>query len=712
MNTRLRKELRFNDYLGLLLKHKWLLLFCLIAFLGPTFYFVQKIPDYYLASSEIVIDQKQETFSLFDRSGSQKSISYYQTIFSGQAFVDRILSAMDTSAIPGTDVREKRAFVLSTLSMGPGNTEMFLRIQAKTTSKALSYQLAKAATDSLIVFCRRVENDESARAIAAIQEQISLCERKRVEIQSEKNKLTDVSKLSSSGDIAGLSALERTYQDELVKVELDKANLEAQKNYFQNLDKQVQAQAKGQNNGQLSEVRKQLQQLEDEKQKKIRLGIPVTPTSQLALQITRLEDEMVRLGKGNREQDLDMLTQWQLMRKEVNRLDAELDLKNSRLGALKRSIMKYRESHPDLGKHDFEVKRLDNLVDRFTEAHQRLTEKLEEAVIRMQSISGGLKLVDAAQIPTDPISRRDYIFFIVSLIAGISVGLSISLLREWLDDTIKGPDDIEKLLALPLLGTIPHIELRKSDLTIRRKANTGGSGTVAQKYPYLVFDDKDGKAIAAESYRSLRTNIVFASPDKPIRTILITSSGPSEGTSLTMANMALSFAQQGEPTVLIDTDLRRPVGHHLFRLDRNPGFGNLFNGTNTLDEVVKTLPNSLLNVITAGSYIPNPAELLGSKKMDGILEQLKSRFRYILFDTPPVMAVTDSCILATKLDCVILVAKAGTTSLDAAERTIQSLNNVNANLLGYVLNDVNFSRGYNSYGYYKHYYHDYHSSTE
>jgi capsular exopolysaccharide synthesis family protein len=227
------------------------------------------------------------------------------------------------------------------------------------------------------------------------------------------------------------------------------------------------------------------------------------------------------------------------------------------------------------------------------------------------------------------------------------------------------------------------------------------------RYPELALGPGKEESVVAEAYRTLRTNIVFASPDKPVQTLLITSSGPGEGKSLTMANTALSFAQQGEPTLIIDTDLRRPVAHHLFGLDRSPGFGEIFAGTMTLAEAVREIPGTNLRVLTAGAYMPNPAEVLGSKKMDAMLAELKETFRYVLFDTPPVIAVTDACILASKLDGVALVVRASKTSIDVASRALQALRNVNARPLGCILNDVDLTKGYSSYGYYKHYYHYY-----
>jgi tyrosine-protein kinase Etk/Wzc len=448
--------------------------------------------------------------------------------------------------------------------------------------------------------------------------------------------------------------------------------------------------------------------LEKEKEKMLRLGIALTPDSRLTQDMAAVETAIVRLSRGNEsKQDIGMLNQWQAIRKELNTSESEMNMKRARLDAFKRAIVNYREGHPKLGEEEFELTQLDNLLVRYVATNQRLSERLEDAVIQMESKSGGLKLVDAAQVPTEPVPRRDIVFYAVSLVVGLAIGVGLSILREFMDDTVKSPDDVEKQLALTLLGTIPHIVPKKSDLEVKRTFTKGKKQQVRNKYPGLMMGPQMEESVVAEAYRSLRTNIVFSSPDKVIQTLLITSSGPGEGKSLTMANTALSFAQQGEPTLVIDTDLRRPVNHHLFGFDRGPGFGELFAGTNTIDEVCREIPGTNLKVMTAGAYMPNPAELLGSKKMDHFLEELKKRYRYILFDTPPVIAVTDAAILATKLDGVVLVIRANKTTLGVSSRTLQALRNVNARVLGCILNDVDITKGYSSYGYYKHYYHNY-----
>lgn len=706
-----QRELQFRDYFRLLLKGRWILLFSLVAFLGPTWWFVKRMPDSYITSSQLVLDKapvNAASVLLSPEGETQRNIGFYRAIFQSQAFLDRVAQGAAGELAAAGVSRKQKEFISANMRVDEGTVESFITITAKTNSAKLSYALVSVATDSLIVFCRRVENEEGAKTIQAIKEQIEVCLKKRDEIQIERGRKSDISKLQSIGDAAGLDALEKNYQEELVKFELDKANLEAKRSYFRTLDNTINKPASGANEKAIDSLRTQMKALEREKEKMIRLGIAVTPDSKVSQDMAVAEARLVRLTKGNEmQQDIGMLNQWQAIRKELASSEAEMNMKRARLEAFKRAIISYREGHPKLGQEEFELTQLDNLLQRYITTHQRLTERLEDATIQMESKSGGLKLVDAAQVPAEPVPRRDLVFYSVSLLVGLVIGIGLSILREFMDDTVKSPDDVEKLLTLTLLGTIPHIVPKKSDLEVKRTFIKGKRQNIRNRYPGLMMGAQNEESVVAEAYRSLRTNIVFSSPDKAIQTMLITSSGPGEGKSLTMANTALSFAQQGEPTLVIDTDLRRPVNHHLFGLDRGPGFGELFAGTNTLDEVCRQIPGTNLEVMTAGAYMPNPAELLGSKKMDSFLEELKKRYRYILFDTPPVIAVTDAAILSTKLDGVVLVIRAHKTTLGMSMRTLQALRNVNARLLGCILNDVDITKGYSSYGYYKHYYHNY-----
>jgi len=201
----------------------------------------------------------------------------------------------------------------------------------------------------------------------------------------------------------------------------------------------------------------------------------------------------------------------------------------------------------------------------------------------------------------------------------------------------------------------------------------------------------------------MRTNVLFSSLDNDLRSLLITSPGPTEGKSLTTANLGVAFAQYGKKVIIVDTDMRKPTQHKMFGLDNTVGLTNLMLGEVSLRDVLKPIDNLALFVLPTGPLPPNPAELLGSDRMKEIIDELKDNADIVIFDTPPVVAVTDAALLASRVDGVILVLAAGKTKIEVAQKARELLLNVRANILGTVLNmmeEDNPDYYYNNYYYY------------
>jgi len=201
------------------------------------------------------------------------------------------------------------------------------------------------------------------------------------------------------------------------------------------------------------------------------------------------------------------------------------------------------------------------------------------------------------------------------------------------------------------------------------------------------------KLPVAEQYRTIRSNIQFSSLDEDIRSLVMTSAGPGEGKSTTAANLAIVYAQQGKRVLLVDADLRKPTVHFSFRLENHIGFTNvLTKKTKLLGAVHQTdIPNLL--VLTSGPIPPNPSELLGSKNMDELLQTMYDNFDFIVFDTPPTLAVTDAQVLSNKAEATILVVSSGTTDRNAAQKAKELLTNAKAKLLGVILNNRKIESG-------------------
>ncbi len=220
--------------------------------------------------------------------------------------------------------------------------------------------------------------------------------------------------------------------------------------------------------------------------------------------------------------------------------------------------------------------------------------------------------------------------------------------------------------------------------------------TVARK----LVTNVNPKSIVSEQFRTVRTNINFSMPDKDLKTVLFTSSTPGEGKSTSAANVAIVFAQEGKKVLLIDADMRKPTMHYTFHTTNSTGLSNLLTRKWELKDVVKETEIEGLSLITCGPIPPNPAELLGSKTMDALIEQLSGIYDIVIFDAPPLLSVTDAQILSNKCDGTIFVLNAGSTDKANAVRSKEALLSAKANILGTLLNNFVLEKDHYYYQYY------------
>ena len=208
------------------------------------------------------------------------------------------------------------------------------------------------------------------------------------------------------------------------------------------------------------------------------------------------------------------------------------------------------------------------------------------------------------------------------------------------------------------------------------------------------------KSVIAEQFRTIRTNINFSMPDQDLKTLLITSSEPSEGKSTTAANIAGVFAQGGKRVILIDSDMRKPTAHYTFHLVNSFGLSSLLTKQCTLEEAIKQTDVEGLDVIPSGSIPPNPAELLGSNRMDSIVDELSQQYDLIVFDTPPILSVADAQIISNKCDATVLVINSGGTDKTNVLKAKEALEVSKANIIGVVMNNFKLEKDHYYYQYY------------
>jgi len=340
------------------------------------------------------------------------------------------------------------------------------------------------------------------------------------------------------------------------------------------------------------------------------------------------------------------------------------------------------------------LKQIRNARERRTneELYQMLLRRTREAQISESVVSENVSILDPALPPDSPISADIKKKAMLGLFFGLFLGVGAVLLIEELDRSIKTREDINRHLRLPMLGIIPKVKFDSYELQDSEKTKSVSSQIVTHDY---------SPTPVGEAYRALRTSLLFSKKIGPIRTMVIGSVSPNEGKSFTAANLAITMAQQKTRTLLVDADLRRGVLHNTFNVRKKPGLTNYLTGVVTLDSVLNEtyIPN--LNLITCGSLIPNPSELLGSFRMKRFIDGINQRFDFVIFDSPPLMAATDAVVLGTMVDGVAVLIRAGKTNRDTVKRKLELFQNVQARLLGVILNGAGIEIAHEGYSYYR-----------
>ena len=328
-------------------------------------------------------------------------------------------------------------------------------------------------------------------------------------------------------------------------------------------------------------------------------------------------------------------------------------------------------------------------VDGYRKEADRLREELQKAQIDEAAQAGQIDIVDLATRPKIPIGTGKKPRVVLATILGIAIGALIAYILENYSSVIRRREDVERATTATILTVVPpftNVANRGVKLQARTKGDNG-SGPVASEHSDELVTVSDLRSHAAESYRTLRTNLLFSTELRSLRLLLVTSSGPSEGKSTTSANLAAAFAQQGKRVLLIDCDLRRPRLHKMFGHAQIPGLTNVLVGGASHAEVIAPSGIDNLSVMSAGPIPPNPVELLGSDAMGALLHRLAESYDLLLLDTPPVLVASDAAILSRHVDGTLYVVRAGQTQTAALRDGIQRLGTVGTQVLGIVVND-------------------------
>jgi capsular exopolysaccharide synthesis family protein len=404
------------------------------------------------------------------------------------------------------------------------------------------------------------------------------------------------------------------------------------------------------------------------------------------------------------------------IRKAVDAARSDLEASQNKVASLRNRLDEKRTEISGMNRDSILFKTLDSEITQKRQLVSTLQAKEEETGISARLSGMGtsnIKIVDTALIPEIPVSPNVRRNLLVALLLGLICGIGLAFIADFLDSSVEGPEDIERLTGLPMLGVVPHFSSNK----------TKKNGTYTSVYGNL-YGDTPGENVSelakisqvelinhlfpkiaiAEDYRMIRSAILFAKDDSASRTLVFTSTSPEDGKSSVVANMAVSFAQLGERVLAIDADLRKPRQHKIFQVGNRGGLSNHLAGRVELKDAIQKTAIDNLWIIPSGPCPPNPAELLNSRKMRELMGILKNHFQMILIDTSPALVVIDPVIVSSVADGTVLVVRDAKINRHGLLKTIKDLRIAKAVIVGIIINDVKARRVGRSSSYFRYEY--------
>lgn len=704
--------LDWRRYLRAVVRRWWLIVLCAaIATAGAGAYTVRQ-PKLYKAAAALIIDVRGAQVltgvtDVYDTGGrgwapSAFFTTEYEVMKSrrvARAAAERLGMHLDekrngTAGIVDAAARQQRMAALdpADLAVGryiiePDKNSNVVRVVVVDPDPEHAANLANAVADAYLEvnLDKRVDNTKDASEWLLTQHD----ELRRKLRQSEQNLLKFMSdngvlnaSLESQLDEVKqrLSAFNGTLATEeaaQIKDVLNVAALEQVRNDPALLDTLPEVQAAGV----VSSLKQKLIELRTAEMEAASRYLPEHPKVKL------LSDQRAAL-----EQDLQ---------REIGALLTSLERqKNSRaasIAGLKAALDEERKKEARLNNLAFAYNELKRERDTDQKLFEMVASRLKEADLTGAQPFNNVRFLDRALVPKAPFKPNLQQALLGALVAGLAIGVAIALVLELADTTVKSEADIAALTDAPFLGLMPVIPV---DTPAKEGDRAAQLRATKSRDLYILSHPRSA---VAECARFIRTNLLFMSPDRPLKTLVVTSPSPQEGKSTTAVTTAISMAQAGSRTLIVDTDMRKPRLHRVFGIESDVGIANVLLHEVTIDEAVQRTEVPNLDVLCCGTLPPNPAELLLSERFKDLVGELARKYDRVVFDTPPMGPVTDPAILGTLVDGVVLVTKADRSTKESVKQAIRGLRDANARVFGVILNDVDVTSKRYAGAYYAYY---------
>jgi len=723
------QEIKLTDYINILLRYKWIIISLFIIVMIGAYFYISNAPRIYRSSSKVLIESETSNSLLFN-SFNSKAISLNNNIhiLKSRPVLEIAYEILSTKKgfedFPVNNAGNQIGYLRGNLGVDTEretdilmiNFESIDPLEAMEVANALAYGLIqqdteharKEFTTSRVFLAEQL--DEKDRRLRTSEEDLRSYKLEHgVSMLSEETQLL-IQQSSELGAMLSAAETELAVADD--HLNFLKSELSNQDELLSDVNSILSSPLLEKYKSEIVDNQTTYVKLLTKSEYSPDHPELVSLNKSIENTKSKLNEEIQKIISV-KEGSSDPLIYRSALIEKISEAQIDQNVKYTKVTSLRKAVDEYNIKMSVLPDTEVEMARLQRNYELNEKTYSLLVIKYEDAKIAEKSKIGNIRIIEEAGLSGAPIKPNVKMNILIAVVIGLGLGIGLALLINSLDSKIRTFDDVRRFVNLPLLGTIPHIHIQEDalediDQSIKERNDSEQLKYLKKQMETKLITEYSPKSSISEAFRILRTNIVSKKKNNESLTILITSSGPKEGKSTIQANLAIALAQMEAKVILIDLDLRRPMVHSLFSSNKEQGISDfLYDKSIDLNGLIKHTFTKNLDILTSGYIPPNPSELLGSTRMDEALEILKKDYDYILLDSPPVIAVTDTMVLARKVDMLTLVVKISTVDKAVIKRAKELLDNIDVSISGAIINGIHPHKYYSAYEYNYYYYYYY-----
>lgn len=696
----------------LIVMKRWIVfLVVFIAVIGAGLTFIIRKPPVYVSKATVMFERNSRSDMssalmlnpVLDVVPPQE---FFKSILNSILYRQRLAKALRGSGYEPPEKMTVEEAIFNNLEFTIDKNNAFADIISSESNGTSAYLMVEQALATFIERSKEIQREETQTTLEFLIQQLQVVGVKMEKLEREIQEFQKEHNIDPANAERGVWGELYDLQHELAVTEvaysLEELNLTAYEERFNALAQESASDLSGKDAPQIQALKKETSTLQSQIDSVIHEASHPERLSALQKALTEKRSKLIAsiLDAENADPQLRSETRVLLESLISRRTESELkmvSLKNQ-MQFIEQQIQRFKNDHPDLLESALNYARLMRTQEVLKNTNNLLMEKQEEAQIQAASETGGLKVIDPPYKPEKPVNPQNEFYLIVSLILALIIGFGVCFTIDVFDDSIKEPEDVERLLGISVLGMIPFIKPPKNLIVNNNNHDNGYKPKHGEYRPrHLLISNLPPADPVVEAYRSLKTNISFSSPDSPVRSMVISSPKESEGKSLTTANLAIIYALSGVNTLVIDCDLRRPIQHRIFGIKQSPGLTDALFDAAKEEEYYQKTGIQNLTLVPVGTNTSNPADLLNSEKMKKFIMHSMNLYDLVLLDTPPITYAIDARILSTKTQGLLFIIHNESTSVESARTALNNLRQVGGKTIGCVVNRISSRSLYKSY---------------